>query len=246
MTNPPSTPADSRVERVRHEPKSRDVEVVRVDQLGPHFIAVTFAGEQLKDFASRGFDDHVKFMFFDDRGEKIRRDYTPRRFDNTRGELTIEFALHGEGRTADWARRATTGQRAVVGGPRGSMVVPTDFEWHLLAGDASALPAIHRRLEELPASTRVLVLLQMPDAADRRVLASLAAMELQWVDTDSEWLAALRALDLPAGRGYVWCAGESSVMATARAIVLDEKRHPKADARIAAYWKRGEADFHED
>lgn len=244
MTQPNET--ESRVQRVRHEPKSRDVEVARVETLGPHFIAVTFAGEQLKDFPSQGFDDHIKFMFLDALGEKVRRDYTPRRFDTARGELTIEFALHDQGLTSDWARRAEAGQRAVLGGPRGSMVVPTDFDWHLLAGDASALPAIHRRLEELPAGTRVLVLVEMADASDRRVLSSQAAMELQWVATESEWLEALRRLDLPEGRGYVWCAGEASAMAQARGIVLDEKKHPKADARIAAYWKRGEADFHED
>jgi NADPH-dependent ferric siderophore reductase len=241
----PNAP-ESRVQRVRHEPKSREVEVARVETLGPHFIAVTFAGEQLKDFPSQGFDDHIKFMFFDGQGEKVRRDYTPRRFDTARGELTIEFALHDQGLTSDWARRVEVGQRVILGGPRGSMVVPADFDWHLLAGDASALPAIHRRLEELPAGTRVLVLVEMADASDRRVLSSQAAMELQWVATEAEWLAALRRLDLPPGRGYVWCAGEAAAMAQARRIVLDEKQHPKADARIAAYWKRGEADFHED
>jgi NADPH-dependent ferric siderophore reductase len=43
-------------------------------------------------------------------GEAVTRDYTPRRFDAGTRELCIEFALHGEGPAARWARaRASPG-----------------------------------------------------------------------------------------------------------------------------------------
>lgn len=235
-----------RVQRVRHELRRRDVQVAGVQPLGPGFVGITFAGESLADFVSDSFDDHVKFMFTDARGETVRRDYTPRRIDRDRRELTIEFALHGHGVAADWARNARVGQDAVVGGPRGSMIVPTDYDWHLLAGDASALPAIHRRLEELPASTKAIVLLQIADPADRRPLASAARLDLLWTETSDEWLTALRALRLPAGAGYAWCAGEASAMAATRQILLAEKEHPREDMKVAAYWKHGASDFHEN
>lgn len=242
-----STVSARRVQRVRHELRRRDVQVAALQPLGPGFVGITFAGEVLADFVSDSFDDHVKFMFTDDaHGETVRRDYTPRRFDRDRRELTIEFALHGHGPAAEWARNARVGQDAVVGGPRGSMIVPTDYDWHLLAGDASALPAIHRRLEELPASTKAIVLLQIADAADRRPLASAARLDLHWTASSDEWLAALRALRLPDGAGYAWCAGEASVMATTRQILLAEKGHPREDLKVAAYWKHGAADFHEN
>jgi hypothetical protein len=47
---------------------------------------------------------------------------------------------------------------AHIGGPRGSLVVPTDLEWQWLIGDESALPAIARRLEELGDAVAVTVL----------------------------------------------------------------------------------------
>jgi hypothetical protein len=52
-----------------------------VERVSPNFVAVAFAGESLADFVSESFDDHVKFMFRDETGELVRRDYTPRRFD---------------------------------------------------------------------------------------------------------------------------------------------------------------------
>lgn len=235
-----------RVQRVRHELKRRDVQVARVQPVGTGFVGITFSGDDLADFVSDGFDDHVKFMFEDGTGEIIRRDYTPRHFDRARRELTIEFALHGHGQASEWARQARVGQRAVIGGPRGSMVVPVDYDWHLLAGDASSLPAVHRRLEELPAGTQAIVLLQVADAADRRELGSAADLSLQWVSTSDEWLSALEALTLPPGQGFAWCAGEASAMARARQIVLVDKSHPRQDARIAAYWKQGASSHHEE
>lgn len=234
-----------RVQRVRHELRRRDVQVADVQSLGPNFLAITFAGESLGDFVSDGFDDHVKFMFEDAQGETVRRDYTPRRFDRTRRELTIEFAMHGHGQASEWARQAVVGQRATLGGPRGSMIVPLDYDWHLLAGDGSALPAIHRRLEELPAGRHAIVLLLLPDVADRRELRSAATLDLHWTTSTADWLAALRALPLPAGAGYAWCAGEAATMAQARQILLQDKGHPREDLKVAAYWKPGAVDFHE-
>jgi len=236
-----------RVQRVRHDLKRRELRVARVEPLGPHFVAVTLAGDGLADFASDGFDDHVKLIFAGDgSAEAVRRDYTPRRFDRARRELTIEFDLHGRGPAASWARHAAVGQTLVVGGPRGSMVVPVDYDWHLLAGDGSALPAVRRRLEELPAGARAIVLLEVPDQADRVPLESAADVELHWVASPDAWLAALRAQALPEGEGYAWCAGEASVMAEARRVLVDEKGHPKEAMRVAAYWKHGKADHHEE
>lgn len=89
-----------RVRRARHEVRHREVEVVRVERVSPNFVAVAFAGESLADFVSKSFADHVKFMFTDETGELVRRDYTPRRFDPETRELTIEFGLHSEGRAS--------------------------------------------------------------------------------------------------------------------------------------------------
>ncbi len=239
-------PPVSRVQRVRHELKRRELQVLRVETLSPHFKSVTFGGEALADFISASFDDHVKFMLDADGAEPVRRDYTPRRYDATAGELTIEFALHGEGRTAQWAAQAAPGQRATIGGPRGSFIIPTDYAWHLLVGDEAALPAINRRLDELPTGTRAIVVIQVADAADRRELRSAADLSVQWVPDSDTLLDAVRALELPPGEGYAWCAGEASAMASLRRLLVEGKGLDRRAMRVAAYWKRGATAHHEN
>jgi NADPH-dependent ferric siderophore reductase len=234
-----------RVERVRHEIKRREVEVARVVPVGANFVSVTFAGDALADFVSMSFDDHVKFMFADAAGEPVSRDYTPRHFSNEAGELTIEFAMHGEGKASDWARQAAVGDRAVIAGPRGSMIIPKDYDWHLLAGDATALPAIARRLGELPGTSRAVVML-MGDAGDRRALASKAQLDVRWVETAEELVDAVQAMPVPAGEGFAWAAGEAATMARLRAVLANDKGMPKEAMRIAAYWKQGASNHHEN
>lgn len=236
----------SRVQRVRHELKLRDLEVRRVQTLTPGVRAITFGGDALAGFVSASFDDHVKLMLDTGAAEPVRRDYTPRRFDPAAGELTIEFALHGDGPAARWATQAQPGQRVQIGGPRGSFIVPMDYAWHLLIGDASALPAIARRLEELPAGGRAIAIVQVADAADRRPLAAAAELALQWVDGPAACLAAVRALAWPPGDGYVWCAGEAATVAALRRVLTEEKGVPRHAIRAAAYWKRGAAAHHEN
>jgi NADPH-dependent ferric siderophore reductase len=234
------------VQRVRHELKLRELDVAAIDLLSPGFIAITFKGEALADFTSLGFDDHVKIMF-DGAGPdaQVRRDYTPRRFSREARELVIEFALHGDGAASSWARAAKVGDRLLVGGPRGSMIVPLALGWHLLIGDATALPAISRRLEELPDGSRAFVFV-LADEADKRDFASRARVEVTWTSSDAELLAALRELAVPAAdTGFAWGGGEAALMLQVRQL-LREKGVPKQQMRVSSYWKRGVADHHED
>lgn len=234
-----------RVERVRHELKRRELRVLRALPLSPHVRELTLGGEALADFVSASFDDHVK-LILDLGGEApVMRDYTPRSFDTQARELTIEFALHGDGPASRWAAQAQPGDRVTVGGPRGSFIVPVDYDWHLLVGDASALPAIARRLEELPAGTQAIAIVQA-DVADRRALATTAQVDLRWVASEPEALAAVRALELPAGEGYAWCAAEAGQAAALRRVLVEEKGRDRHAIRAAAYWKRGASGHHEN
>jgi NADPH-dependent ferric siderophore reductase len=231
------------IERVRHDLKLREVTVARINRVSSGFASITFQGEALADFTSLSFDDHVKFMFNDATGEQVRRDYTPRRFDRDAREIDIEFALHGHGGAAEWARNATIGQSAIIGGPRGSMILPLAMDWHLLIGDDSALPAVTRRLEELPAGARVVAVL-LVDAADRRTFATRADARIHWVDSDDALLQVLKDLPLQAGAGLTWGGGEAALMARVRQVLV-ETGMPRQAAKVSAYWKRGVADHHE-
>jgi len=176
----------------------------------------------------------------------VMRDYTPRLYNAAARELTIEFALHGDGPAADWASQAAPGDRATIGGPRGSFIIPTDYAWHLLVGDDSALPAIARRLEELPATTQAIVVLQLGDSADRRDLSSAASLDVHWLAPADDLPAAVRSIGLPRGEGYAWCAGEAAAMAALRRVLVDDLGHDRHAVRAAAYWKRGAVAHHEN
>ncbi len=235
------------VQRVRHEPKRRTVQVARVEPLGDELVRVVFRGDDLADFVSLGFDDHVKLIVEDGRGtELFRRDYTPRTFDRHHRELAIDFALHGTGYAANWARNATPGQGVIIGGPRGSMIVPTDYPWHLLAGDTTALPAIARRLEELPSGVRAIVVLQAADSSPLGRVHCHAALDLYLVANAVSFIETIRSLRLPADEGYAWCAGEAATMARVRDILITDKGHPREAMRVAAYWKKGARDYHDE
>ena len=246
---PTGTPADAaavlapsrRVQRVRHELRRRRLVVRRVEQLSPGMRRITLGGDEIEGFVSASFDDHVKLLF--DSG--AARDYTPRRHDAAAGELQIDFALHGDGPAAAWALQARAGDELSVGGPRGSFIIPIDFDWHLLAGDETALPAIARRLEELPEGSRAIVRLAVAPA-DRQPLRTRATLDLQWLDDAARLPQALRELALPAGEGYAWCAGEAAAMAAVRRVLVQERGHPAHAIRAAAYWKRGAQAHHEN
>lgn len=243
--NSSSATVGDRIRRVRQEPRRRHLQVLRVEAFSPHVHGITFGGDDLADFASHAFDDHVKvFLPAAEGGEPVARDYTPRRFDPGPRELCIEFALHGEGPAARWAQAARPGDRLTVGGPRGSFIVPDDLDWYLLVGDSSSLPAVLRRLEELPATARVHAIVQM-DAADQRELPVAAQGRLWWVPDAAACRAAVQAWRLPAGMGFAWCAGEAAEMRELRRVLVEEKGVDRHAVRAAAYWKRGAAGHHE-
>jgi NADPH-dependent ferric siderophore reductase len=264
--------AELAVSRVRHPLKFRLLEVKRVEPVSPQLVRVTFSGDDLDDFVSASFDDHVK-LFFPSPGLEqpalptlgpdgaivppadgrtaIARNYTPRRYDRAARELEIEFVLHEAGPATQWAAQARPGQTLGIGGPRGSLVIPTGFDWHLLVGDETALPAIARRLEELPAGTHALVVLEVASRDCRIPLASAAATDVVWCYRDeatageSPLLAAVRNIALPAGEGYAWVAAEAAVTREVRQHLAAERGLAKSRIRAAAYWKQGSAAVHE-
>lgn len=236
--------------RVRHEPKRRRLAVREVGRVTPGMIRVVLAGPSLADFVTAGFDDHVKLFFPGDR-EPVRRDYTPRTFDHDAGTLTIDFVLHDAGPATAWAAAARPGDTLEIGGPRGSVVVSDSFDWWLLVGDETALPAIGRRIEEATHGARILSLAAVTGPAEEQRFAARAELTAHWVHRAAAAAAdpaplvdALAALQLPAGEGFVWIAAEAGVARALRAHVLDVRGLPRQWLRASGYWQQGAADAH--
>jgi NADPH-dependent ferric siderophore reductase len=244
------------VTRVRHDTKRRRLAVARVDRLTPKMLRVVLRGEDLPGFTSLGFDDHVKLFFSSGPGDRLpepaMRDFTPRRYDAETGELWIDFYLHEAGPAASWASQVAVGQELAVGGPRGSSVISLEgIDVHVLVGDETALPAIGRRLEELPPQVRALVVLDTEEQAHGYPLASPAQLEVVMVPPGESASRAdriievLRNLHYPTGTCFNWVATESHVARAIRRYLMSERGIDKRWIKAAGYWRRGAVGTHE-
>jgi NADPH-dependent ferric siderophore reductase len=238
--------------RHRHDTRRRLLTVSSIAQVSPRMLRIELTSPELHDFVSLAHDDHIKLLFpeaGDSDGKPAMRDFTPRRFDRARGSLTIDFALHDAGPATQWAAAARIGDTLQIGGPRGSSVVPDDFDWYLLIGDETALPAIGRRLEELRGGvTAASFVVTAPGAAPQ--IDTRTAWTPHWIARDpasddaTQLRTALADFVLPPGDGFVWIAAEASVARAIRSYLIDDRRHPKSWTKAAGYWTRGEADAH--
>ncbi len=196
MTAHPSRPSENRhpIERVRPELK-RLLTVSRVAKVTPQMLRATLRDPSLEGFTSLGRRSRQDPHSPPGRGARIsgnrprrkaddrsaptgRRyaDYTPRRFDPVAGELDLDFALHEAGLGDRMALRAQPGDKLGVGGPRGSFVVPPISTGICLPATKPRLPAIARRLEELPAGARALVVAEVSGPEEEQALASKAEL----------------------------------------------------------------------
>jgi NADPH-dependent ferric siderophore reductase len=243
--------------RVRHQPRRRVLTIKTIEKIAAHMVRVTLTGD-LEGFVSLGFDDHIKLFFPDGTLDAsgapnlLSRDFTPRRHDPAANTLEIDFALHDAGPATRWATQAKPGGTLTVGGPRGSFIIPMTYDWHLLVGDETALPAISRRLAELAAGTRALVVGEVDGPADEIAFETKANATVIWTHRngaapgESNALATkLATLQFPQGDYYAWVACESlEAKALRQLLIADHGANPKW-MRAAGYWRRGAVAVHD-
>jgi len=252
--------------KVRYEPRLRLLTVRAVRRLTRHMIRIYFSAD-FSDFRTLGFDDHIKLFFADPQTgiltlpeanrlpgvhepKPIGRHYTPRAFDHATGELTIDFALHTAGPATAWAMAAKPGDTVHLGGPRGSMLIPDAFDGYIMIGDDTALPAIGRRLEELPLGTPAFVVVEVDGPEDEIAFNTLADLTLHWVHRSARrgpttLNDAVRGLFLPQSDVHAWVACEAEQARLIRDQLIDDHGINPAWLKASAYWRRGEAGAHE-
>lgn len=177
----------------------------------------------------------------------VPRVYTVRAVDAAAGTIAIDAVLHeGDCPGATWAREAAPGDPVGLLGPGGSH--PEPAAWNLFAGDETALPAIARLLERLPAESFAVVRIEVADAAERQPLTSPARLDLRYLTRDGRPAgragllpAAVRDLALPAdlstARAFVAC--EQTEARDIRRFLTQEAGFDKAHRMVAAYWRLG-------
>lgn len=237
------------ITRHRHELKRRTLTVAEAHRLTPHMIRIVFTCGELADFTSLAPDVHIKLFFPTGEEKPEMRDYTPRAFDPVARSLTVDFFVHEAGPATSWAVQARPGDELQIGGPRGSAVVAPVFDWWLLIGDETALPAIGRWVEALPADVWVFTLAAVPGQEDEQTFATAAHHLALWHHRPAAESAqptglvdAARQINLPDGKGFIWIAAEAGVAHALRDHFTEERGHPRNWMKAAGYWVRGQAD----
>jgi len=251
----------------RRRQPPQPVEVVSVSLVAPRLVSVRLAGGDLSRFGEAAPTSHVK-VFLPAPGQAAPalplmtaegrvwpqdvprptvRTYTPRSFDQAAGTLELQFALHGEGPAAGWARRAKAGDKLAIGGPGGRFAADLGARQWWIAGDESALPAVGTLLDALPASATATVHLEVSGIADEIPLASRANTAVTWHHRrgPDAWGAELHDAAASAAIApgtQVWVACESSAMRRIRRQLTDGQRVPASCLVTRGYWRLGAAD----
>jgi NADPH-dependent ferric siderophore reductase len=228
-------------------------------------IRVVFGGPDLERFNGSVFTDSYVKLMFPKAGidypvpldmERVRaelpvedwpvvRTYSVRAWRPENLELTIDFVVHGAaGVAGPWAAAATAGDRIFLQGPGGAYAPDPAVDWHLLAGDESALPAISAAVESLAATAAGHVLIEVHGPESEVDLQVPAGVTLTWVHTGNAPIGrhlvdAVAALGLPEGDGQVFVHGEAGFVAELRRLLRVERGLPRDRLSISGYWRIG-------
>ncbi|NUL07388.1 siderophore-interacting protein [Streptomyces lunaelactis] len=248
--------------------KVRETRVVRTEQLTPHMVRVVLGGEGLAGFAVDEFTDYYIKLLFAPEGvtypepfdvDRIReefpreqwpanRTYTVRSWDPVQRELTVDFVVHGdEGLAGPWAAKAQVGETMYILGPGGGYAPDPSADWHLLVGDESALPAIAASLERMPAGAVVHALVEVDGPDEEQKIVMPDGIEINWLHRGSrpageELVAAVTALDFPAGSVCAFVHGEAGFVRELRRHLRLDRQVPPEQLSISGYWRQGKTD----
>ncbi len=214
----------------RRRSRLHQATVQRTEWLTPHMIRVVLGGDTLADFEAGAFSDHYVKLIFPQTGvvypqpldmDVVRRDlprehwprmrtYTIRNWDPATRELTVDFVYHGdEGLAGPWAAKARPGDQLAFMGPGGGYLPSPTADWHLLAGDESALPAIAASVQRLPDGAQARIFIEVAGPDEEQKLPVPDTAELIWVHRGPRLVGealveAISATVFPAGQVHAF------------------------------------------
>jgi len=240
-------------------------EVRSVHRLSPNMIRVCFGSGDLAGWVSTGRGDERLVIVFphagdteppapqrnadgtydylDEASRPEMRSYTVRAWDERTQEMLIDFVTHDGGVATPWVLAAQPGHTVFVTEAVGWYDPPADTAWELLVADMTALPALGRIVEQLPAGRRAYVIAEVIEPADEQLLGSGTRVETRWLHgsghgrTPSGLLAALQGFCWPDGPGYLWFAGEAAESRAVRRYLRRERGWSADRYAILGYWR---------
>ncbi|MBO0866635.1 MAG: siderophore-interacting protein [Mycobacterium sp.] len=252
-------------------------EVVRSEELTPHMVRVVLGGSGFDTFTPSEFtDSYVKIVFVPDdvdvaglqqpltldsfadlpaEKQPVIRTMTVRRADPAAREITIDVVVHGEhGPAGPWAVAAEPGQPAYLMGPGGAYIPDPAADWHLFAGDESALPAISVALEALSEDAVGKAFIEVAGPEDEIPLSAPEGVQVNWIyrggradlvpedraGDNAPLIEAVKTAPWLPGQVQVFIHGEAqSVMHNLRPYIRKDREVDAKWASISGYWRRG-------
>lgn len=258
-TEPAAKPRKKREQRV--------LQVVRTERLTEHMTRLVLGGEgfdaiEFKDDT----DQYIKLLFADptlglerpydmdalreqlpSKQMPVTRTYTIRHIDRENKQIWVDFVIHGdEGLAGPWAAAAQPGDLISFFGPGSGYSPRAEADWHLLAGDESALPAIAASLEGMDPQARGVVLAEVRDASEEIALNAPAGVEVIWLHRGGDFTPEtarlgehLEAMEIPDGDVQVFIHGERKQMKQIRRLLVKERGLDRKAMSLSAYWAHG-------
>ena len=252
-------------------------EVLRSEEVTSHMVRVVLGGSGFDTFTPSEFtDSYIKLVVVGDdvdvagllrpltldsfadlpaAKQPVVRTLTVRRADPAAREIAIDVVVHGEhGAAGQWAATAEPGQPVYLMGPSGAYAPDPAADWHLLAGDESALPAISVALEALPANAIGQVFIETAEPGDEIPLTGPDGVQVDWIyrggraDLVGEDRAGDHAPLIEAVKSAPWLPGQVQVFihGEAQAVMHNLRPYIRKDREVAAkwasisgYWRRG-------
>lgn len=241
------------------------MEVLRTERIAPSLVRLWIGGAGFATFTPNDRTDaYIKLSFAKPRlgleppydiaalrerlapeDLPVTRTYTVRALRDD--ALAIDVVVHGDlGIAGPWAARARPGDRVVFGGPGGGYRPDETADWHLMLGDESALPAIARSIEALPADAAGLAIIEVRDASEEVAITAPVGVEVRWLhrgEPSAEKVGllarAVAALEFPAGRPHVFAHGERESMKALRDELFARRGLARAQVSLSGYWALG-------
>ena len=218
-------------------PNFRELTVGEITDLSPHMRRLRLHGVDMGAYEQEGI--HVRLLIpprgkaqpkwptLAENGMPVwpsgddlveQRVYTIRDIDAAGGWVDVDFVMHGDnGPGSAFALHARPGDLVAMTGPLGNDLPASD--WMLFAGDETALPAIGRYLNEMPAHVTGHALIEVGNKDDIIPVATKSGIKVTWILRDSvEEVThsliqdAIRAVEVPRdGRAiYCWAGVENA------------------------------------
>jgi NADPH-dependent ferric siderophore reductase len=252
-------------------------EVVRSEKVTSHMVRVVLGGNGFETFRPSEFtDSYVKLVLVADdvdmagltrpltldsfaglpaAKQPVIRTMTVRRADAVAREIAIDVVVHGEhGAAGQWAATAQPGQPVYLMGPSGAYSPDPAADWHLLAGDETALPAISVALEALPPNAIGQTFIEIAGPEDEIPLTAPEGVQINWIyrggraDLVGEDRAGDHAPLIEAVKTAAWLPGQvhafvhgeaQAVMHNLRPYIRKDREVDAKWTSISGYWRRG-------